>query len=358
MTRMTAWMCALVLAGSVAAQGGGGVSGPGAGVGGGVGGPGSSVGARGGVAPGPTGGGGIGVRVPAGPGRPSVGAGVVQDRDDELDRALKTALASSPEILLAQARVREAEASLMAAKLKVTEEIIALVHERRMLKSKVSAAESRAAHAKQLVKSGQMPVSELRAAEDELIEAKAARARADARYRLYGLDAKPRRRGGVGGPRPSGAARDRVGLGGGIGGPVRFGAGPTASGAGTGGGAGVGFALGGGGGGRGARKKTSKTEAALEKKVDCTLRGELQEAVGTILGNRVKVVYDRSLDRTINKTVPSIAGEMKITGTCEEALSALADHLDVAFVVRPYGLFVTTPDRARTYRSRRIPYDQ
>lgn len=252
------------------------------------------------------------------------------DPDAELDRILRRALESSPEILLAKAKLREAEASLLAAKLKVTEDIIEFVHERRLLTKQLDAGRRRLAELHTLHRSGRIPASDLADAENRHIELKAAQARVAARSRMLGLDAAPDAGGGARGITwRENIAVDAAGT---SGGAVRT------------------------------VQRTSKAHATimktLEKQVAVTLTGDLTSAVTQIMGkkSKVKVVYDQVYDKRFVAKVPVI-GELYLRGTRLDALTAVADLTHCVFVLRPYGLFVTTAERSKSYRGDKIPRD-
>jgi hypothetical protein len=110
-----------------------------------------------------------------------------------LAEMLAVALRSNPEVLQAEAKVRQAQADLNQARLKVMEEVVTAFHEREKQQAAIRSTEQTFARIKEMVKVGKVNEAELFGAEQAYAESKAKLLQNEARARyILGL-------GGLGG---------------------------------------------------------------------------------------------------------------------------------------------------------------
>ena len=266
---------------------------------------------------------------------PEAGAGGAPPpaEDDMTLRALR----SNPEVLRADAKVREAEAALREVRLRVIRDLAVARAERDRLSAAVRKTESDVERMRQLVSTGQAPVEAVGEAEAALAEARARRAQTESQLRYLlgeGEEALP----------PAGSAP-----------PPAPGGAPTAP----------------------AEPPRQRDEAAdegrpgipesyrelLEKKVSLNTRLTLKAAVGW-LEDQARPLNVQSIHLEPDpETDPAIRGRRHLFSESfdfegvplRSVLEAFADAYDVCFLFRDYGIVVTTRDRARAIRAAAVP---
>ncbi|MAG57497.1 MAG: hypothetical protein CMJ83_14490 [Planctomycetes bacterium] len=262
------------------------------------------------------------------PNKPRVG-GPTRGVDTSLLREIERALKMSPEILLAQAKVAQAEAEVMQARLLVTQRVIALHRQKSTLTARLKTAKQRLTHAHGLHRKGLVGPSEVTKEEGLVVQVES---------ELLGLGIEERvlRQGIPGLDVAPGVSKAR---------------GPT-----------IGIdAI------SGRSRATDELHSYLEAKVELNATSmDLAEAIdkamaatrGTVStsgaqegpgARNIRVVYGNTVS---NHTVTA-----RISGTRRDALTAIADQCGLAFVIRPYGLLVTTRKQAAGYAAETIPDD-
>jgi len=107
---------------------------------------------------------------------------------DTLEGLLEQALRSNPEVIVAEAKVREAQAELNQARLKVTLQVLSFQSQKNHQMMAVRAAEEHVARINELVKTGSTSQEDLHKALLEKIEAESALSQSEAQIRyLLGL---------------------------------------------------------------------------------------------------------------------------------------------------------------------------
>ncbi len=93
---------------------------------------------------------------------------------ESLDAALAVAMRSHPDVLLAEAKLRQAEAEVMQARLKAAREVVELWNGRRLLKAESSAAERALARSRELHSRGALGQAELDVTEERFTKSEVA----------------------------------------------------------------------------------------------------------------------------------------------------------------------------------------
>jgi len=110
---------------------------------------------------------------------------------DRVDKALERAMRANPDVLLAEARVHEAEAHLNAVKLRVAQELTEIYAERRLQVERVERMERKQAPSAKLVETGRLAQGELEHVEIRMAEANQALSTLNARiHYLIGGDGR------------------------------------------------------------------------------------------------------------------------------------------------------------------------
>lgn len=267
---------------------------------------------------------------------------------DSLEQLLTDALRHSPDIQLADAKVREAEAELRKTRLQIMQRVIELQSAVEAQKQKVSAAEEAFQRLTKLFAAAAVPGSELAKARADFETAKGALKQAE--LPLGGLTGRfPAQMSGVMGGMGLGAAGMPGALGGGAIGMLGGLGGGTPLAGGTmvfpGGVLGIGGGLGG------------VPDAAANVK---TPRGPMAEKIRKALDSPVKVsglvnkplmdvlVLVRDLAPGVQVLVGTVPPDTKVTLTLsgEIALGALIqaiqDVVPIQFYARDYGIYVTS----------------
>ncbi|MBI4602150.1 MAG: hypothetical protein HY721_09340 [Planctomycetes bacterium] len=247
-----------------------------------------------------------------------------------LEEQIAAAMRSNPDILVAEAKLRQAQAELNAVRLKVTQDVLKAHQEQRKQAELIGVIEQEVAETTQRVQSGQATNAELSRARFAAVEAKAAFQQNEAVLRyLLGLGGTLKATAFADVSRDAGIALAGPGLPGGATPP------PPAP------------------------KRPEVPEAfraALEKAVDL-YAGEglpLPDALLTLQGDPQPIFsFDGRMD------AKELIVRLNVSGVPLRAvLLALADQLEgICFVFRDYGIFVTTQERAGTLRSATIPED-
>lgn len=246
----------------------------------------------------------------------NAGKGNSQD-PKSIEGMIAAALRSNPDVLVAEAKVREAEAELNRVRMKVTQDVMALQNRREAATITLRSAEMTVQRKSQMHKSGTIDAGAFEEAQFELLRARHAFAtvETESKYLLGEGSAKPARTAesrsigespsnGVFVQRPPLTTSDSVFL-----------SQPIA---------------------------VSAEEARLTD-VFAPLK-----AVAAELGTMIVI------DEAISEITLSV--EMKET-TVEKFLTLLTDRLtnSIAFVFRPYGVFVTTPQNAQRLWGAAVP---
>ena len=244
------------------------------------------------------------------------------------------ALRSNPEVARAEAKLREAEASLREVRLRVIRDLAVARAERDRVAAAVRKTESDIERMKQLVNTGQAPQEAVIEAEAALAEARARRAQTESQLRyLLGE--------GAGAPPPAGNA------------PPPGGSLPAE-------------------GARGERTEAPPPERPgmpdsyrelLQKKVSLNTRLTLKAAVGWLRDQARPLDVQSVLLEPDPETDPAIRGRRHLFSESFDfedvplgsVLEAFADAFDVCFLFRDYGILVTTRDRAGAIRAPAIP---
>jgi hypothetical protein len=274
---------------------------------------------------------------------PAAGARVPQEAPGGAPRPAQDemtlrALRSNPEVLRAEAQVREAEAALWDVRLRVIRDLAVARAEMDRLSAAVRKTESDIERMRQLVNTGQAPQEAVIEAEAALAEARARRAQTESQLRyLLGEGAEAL-------PPPGNAPSGLPGA-----------AGPTAP----------------------AEPPRQRDEASdegrpgvpesyrelLEKKVSVNTRLTLKAAVGWLEDQARPLNVQSVLAEPDPETDPAIRGRRHLFSESfdfegvplRSVLEAFADAFDVCFLFRDYGIVVTTRDRARAIRAAAIP---
>lgn len=218
-----------------------------------------------------------------------------------IDKMLEAALEANPDLLLAEAKVREAEAELQRARLEVTRQVVALFHKKasideRLAESKRIYEEAKMRHAAGVSTSqdvSQAMLSYMKTKEEH------ARIDAEANYLLGAAQVK--------------VARRKV--------PV-----------------GVGTAV------KTAPRIPGVMAAILQKQVDVNLGTSLKQAMDGFATEAgcTFVIHPDVGDHLEERPA---AASLRVSGplSLKAALTLYADMLDLVFVVRDYGIHVVTP---------------
>ncbi|MBN1418260.1 MAG: hypothetical protein JXP34_05755 [Planctomycetes bacterium] len=113
----------------------------------------------------------------------AIGAGAPASFPESLEDRIALALRSNPEILTAEAKVREAEAELNQVRLRVVQDVVASHHERERQVRVMDSAREQLARVSQLIQKGVKPTSERVPAETAVFEADAKCAQIEAALR-------------------------------------------------------------------------------------------------------------------------------------------------------------------------------
>lgn len=246
----------------------------------------------------------------------AVGALVAaQDFPNDVDQVVALAMKSHPDVLLAEAKVRQAEAELMQAKMKAAREAIEVWKQRRNLELDLHAAEKELATKSELAKAGTVDAGTLDAARTKFdrLRAEVVDSRAVARFML-GVGLAPK---AVEAPQqktePPPAPPQR----------------PAMSGA---------------------------LVQVLGAVGDVSLKDvALTEAVASIVRKAgVNLLVDAEVAGEAKETQVSL--ELKAV-THLSALGAVLEMRSFALVQRDYGLLLTSKDRAAQMRAATIPHD-
>lgn len=273
-----------------------------------------------------------------GPGVPGVGLGAGAPSDaglanqpipNTLDKMLALALRSNPEVLLAEATLRQAQAELNAARLKVTQEVVMAFHQQRTQEGVLEASERQLQNAIALVKTGQTQSSTVTSAQVEVLKARASidQLNAQLRYLL-----------GLGGDASLGSL------------PARGGADMAA-----------GTPDGGSGG------QPPLPQPASPRRPDPNAAMEEKLAAKVSLSVTQETLADTLALLTATTEVPFVQGVGLVDALVaiqlqdmplEQVLLALTDQLaeeELVFVIRDYGILVTRSERAYGLYAPTIP---
>lgn len=256
-----------------------------------------------------------------------------------LDGLLASAMRSNPEVLLAEAKVRQAQAELNQVRLQVTRSVMELLAEREAAVQRIAFSERTMGELKSLAGSGHAAVAEVAKAEADFLDARSGLTRIEARARyLCGS-----------GPVAGAASRDPL---------LAAKDDPFAADATAPGGAAAPNAF---------RRSSPAAEPrprlpdALADRLNRKIEGSITEGnLGAALEMLRKsggfaVVVDPSFgdaEELLEKPVTFAAAEpMPVSAW----MQAIADTCEVVFVARDYGFLVTVPDRAESFDAATIP---
>jgi hypothetical protein len=236
---------------------------------------------------------------------------------NNLDEMIATALKTSPEVLLAEAKLRQAQAELNEVRLRVTREVVGAFNDKKHKQSALVLAERQLQLAAKAAEHGATSTAEVELARSHLGGAELGIAQADATIR-YLL--------GVGSQFDPGQIR-----------------------------------------------VTLATETAKPRHIT---RPPVPEVLTEPLNREITVKFDKTPLSEVAKTLTALAGvsvlvdplsrhdsfeETQITLTLAKpvtvttAFQALADNFDLFFLLRDYGILVTSARRAREIRAPVIP---
>jgi hypothetical protein len=243
-------------------------------------------------------------------------AGATGPVPTNLDQMIATALRASPEVLLAEAKLRQAQAELNQARLKVTRELVSAFNEKKARQSGLLGAERNLAMTTKLHQQGSTGASDVEVARAKLGEAELGIAQADAEIRyLLGV----------------GSLFDPTQL--------RESAGPAAP-----------------------------------RQLPNPRAFRIPEALTEPLARQVTVKFDKT---TMEDVVNTLASQANVSMVIDQqvgfdltnpitlslnapvafsaVLRALADQNDLVFILRDYGILVTNEGRAVSLRGPTIP---
>lgn len=233
-----------------------------------------------------------------------------------LDEMLAVALKSNPDILLADAKVREAQAALNAARLKVTQDVVKAFHDRSRFENAIVGVRGTFERMQKLVQTGQAPTDELEKAKTKVV---------DAEIDLRQWEAQVRYLLGLGGSMPGAAPAPS---------PAALEVSVVS-----------------------ARRPemSEKMKEALKAPFTFALEGPqpLEDVLKSLVQiSGLNIIKDKNLEEEY-----PIQFSLK-DATLEGGFTAIADMTrDLCFVVRDYGLMITTRDRARGIYAPTIPPD-
>lgn len=255
-------------------------------------------------------------------------------QDPEFAKLLESALAGSPEVRLARARVAEAEAQLALARMKVTQELFVLHAEKTRLEGQLSAAKENLAIKHELHKQGSVNRSMLNEARMK-VEGIQTDLSLVKRQMTLQIGPPTARFVDVTPPQPGAPAPEPAGPSGPSTRPTGVVAVPTPP-----------------------TPKRTQIDVSLDKMYSWN---EADAAVAVVdmpqaLSNKFSInfVVDQSLIPVLQNTkVERLALKGSMTG--RQALAALADQLRVGFVIRQYGIFVVSGGTETRYGQDVIP---
>jgi hypothetical protein len=236
-----------------------------------------------------------------------------------LDEMIAAALKTSPEVLLMEARLRQAQAELNQARLKVTREVITTFNEKKQRTSALESVERRLKELTALTGAGSASPREVSEAKLLVGEAQLKVAQSDAEMRyLLGVGTQVYRD-HINDLDPAAARRRRT------------------------------------------VARPQQTPEALVEPLGRQVKGPF--AVTNLGELTSRLAADAGVSIIIDaQAVPSPA-DVAISMAVREplplssALHALADQYDLCFLLRDYGIFVTKGQRARAIRAPAIPDD-
>ena len=237
---------------------------------------------------------------------------------DDVQSLISMAVRSNPDIRVAEAKVREAEAELERIRLKVAQDVIGMRRERSKAQRSLQLGEVRLEEAKKLVDSGHAQISVLREREIEYLGLRNTVEEIEEAMRFlvgsrYGVaDGSAARQG------------DRF---------DRTADGTAAS----------------------AAVRPALSELMRSRLARQAPRVEQKGLIGAMLKSMTETEPVRfSIDPLIKSfEVELDSGE----GTIAEKLSLIADSVHVVFVERDYGFYVTTPENAARMQGATVPAD-
>jgi hypothetical protein len=233
-----------------------------------------------------------------------------------LDEMIAAALRSSPEILLAEARLRQAQAELNLARLQVTREVVSAFYERKQRQEALTRAHRFLETTQKAAQAGAVSAPEVEKAGSQIGEAELGVAQADAAIR-YLL--------GVGSKLDPAQVRD----------PGQAEATPRA-------------------------KLTRPTEvpAALVGPLETSVKvptdanlADVLAQIGEQAGVPILIDAQNLGDPASHRIHLPIKAPLPLINV----LQALADQYELCFLLRDYGILVTLEDRARAIRARSVP---
>lgn len=238
-----------------------------------------------------------------------------QDVPSTLDEMLAIGLKSNPDVLLAEAKVRQAEAEMMQARLKVTREIVELWNQRRKKEMLVQEFRAHAKESEALAAKGAVPASEA---------SKSARALQQASAELAEFNFAIRPLLGIGLAQGTSAQAAP-----GSGGPARL-----------------------------ERPEwPSEEEDPLAKAVLDVDFADAQviDAVRTIFAS-AKLPGNLVIDRNLKDELGDLQVTLALKGvTVRAAIEATADCAPIALLRKSYGYLLTSPSRAETISAPALP---
>lgn len=240
---------------------------------------------------------------------------VAQDLPNDVDQIVALAMKSHPDVLLAEAKVRQAEAELMQAKMKAAREAIEVWKQRRNLELDLRAAEKDMARKSELAKAGTVNAETLDAARAKFdrLRAEVVDSQAVARFMLgVGLAPKPD-------PAPQRNAESAPAP------PQR----PAMN---------------------------TKLAGQLGETGDVALKDvPLSTAVASIVR---KAGINLLIDAEVASDAESTPISLELNAVTHlSALGAMLEMRSFALVQRDYGLLLTSKDRATQMRAATIPHD-
>lgn len=242
-------------------------------------------------------------------------AAAQQSLPNDVDQVVALAMKSHPDVLLAEAKVRQAEAELMQAKMKAAREAIEVWKQRRTLEFDLRVAEREMVAKSELAKAGSVDAQTLDAARAkfERLRAEAVDANAVARFLLgAGFEPKPE-------PAPQRNSEPAPAP------PQR----PAMN---------------------------TRLAQQLGESGDVALKDvPLSEAVASIVRKAgINLLIDAEAASDAESTAVTL--ELKAV-THLSALGAMLEMRSFALVQRDYGLLLTSKDRASQMRAATIPHD-
>jgi hypothetical protein len=236
-----------------------------------------------------------------------------------LDEMIAAALRSNPEVVLAEARLHQAQAELNQARLKVTREVVTTFNERTQREAQLATAARALQDTEQLVSTGGASKAEIERAQALVAQSRLAIAQTDAAVRyLVGVGAThtiDRFRGAL-----VAAMQDRQ--------PA-----PAA--------------------------RPERTPEQLAERLERSVTGPFE---GTNLAEVMKRASDEAgVSILVDEDNVGVAAEFAVSMplrspvTLRQLLLALSDQYRLCFILRDYGVLTTNESRARTLRAASIP---